>query len=266
MKKTLFGLLVVLIFAPGVKAQEFNAQKAYKDYVFQYQQYSDVHQEYVVAKNAYLQNPTLNLQTQASVKTAKMLVSRDQAVATYLTALRLTLVETKGYSNEKKAPLFALLDEEITWWQQRENVYSEQDSLTDLTNKSLAAKSRWQTDTQEVVYRTLYAIGNSDTRFLLAQERQTLVDLRNLVNRIAQEGVKKTAKLEQWFFEIEDRFVKSEGAEKQANQTIAGLETRYRNRKAVYTNAISELEVGFTPLVEALNFFGEIIREIKTVD
>ncbi|OGM29941.1 hypothetical protein A2630_03835 [Candidatus Woesebacteria bacterium RIFCSPHIGHO2_01_FULL_44_10] len=245
-------ILSLLLLVNVASAQELTAARAYDDYIFTLQRYEDAHQDYVVAKNAYLQNKTLNLQNQAQEKTALMLGARDEVVKAHLTAIRAVLVEERGLSTEEKAPFLSGIDEEVAWWA--------------ADHSAEEAASRYETNTEYIIYRSLFWISVSKTRYVLGSERNLLVDLRNKVSEIAATGDKNTQAIEKWFNDIEDRFNQSEEAEKLAIDSIADLEKRYGNRQSIYNKAVSLEKEAFLPLVEAKDFFKEIIRVIKTKD
>ena len=121
MKKLLFCFVLVL-FLFGLTSlssfsQDFDFGKAYADYTFQLSQYQKAHSEYELAKAAYLQSGTLAAKSEAQVKTASMLVARDETVRTYIVAIRLRLGEVGGILSTEKDPLFSGLDSEAAWYE-----------------------------------------------------------------------------------------------------------------------------------------------------
>ncbi len=263
----MLDLLIFLILGiQRVSAQSLTFDRAYNDYVFVQSQYAKAHDEYQLAKNGYLQNKTLKLQETAQKETAEMLVSRDETMKTYLTAIRTRLNEVEGLTNDEKGAFFSRLDPEVAWYETHKNVYQTSDSLEDLTNKSLESESRWETSTEQLVYETLFAISQGEVRGIRHRQKDVLNAVKAKVGEIETSGDKNTEVIKRWFTDIEDRFKKSEEAELLAVEEIAKIERGTSNRKSVYNGAIKELDDSFLPLKQANDFLKEIIREIMTND
>src|SRR3972149_8258881 len=87
--------------------EEFNFQRAYADYIFNFDIYRKANLDYELYKTQYLQFKTLKSQENAYNATLAMLKARDATAATYMTALRKKLDETLGADGAKKEVIFA---------------------------------------------------------------------------------------------------------------------------------------------------------------
>ena len=160
MKRYLPIILSTLLFFFSftlVKAQDFNFDRAYNDYLYNYNLYRENYRAYLNAKETYLKHRTLTSKTEALKKTKQMLINQDEVIKTYLTALRLKLMENQGLSPEEKNILFSSLDKEIDWFRQHQEEINNTDNLEDLT--IIAEKSKKQYESTEIlIYQTLGTI------------------------------------------------------------------------------------------------------------
>jgi len=97
MKKFLVPALLFLIASKlsfPLFAEEFNAEKARNDYLYNLEVYQQSHQEYVRTKQAYYTYRTLVTKTEAINTAVDLLLKREEMVRTYLVMLRLSFLET----------------------------------------------------------------------------------------------------------------------------------------------------------------------------
>src|SRR4030042_2935830 len=86
-----------------------------------------------------------------------MLELRDEAVKTYLTALRLKLAETTGVSSYEQNSLYLKLDSEVDWYATHREDLSSAGTLEDLLASSKKAQERYP-QTEVFIYHTLGTI------------------------------------------------------------------------------------------------------------
>ena len=122
MKKILLGLFISILFFSfsasktlGEEVSVFNFEKAYEDYLYNLNLYRDSYHEFATAKEQYASYKTLTSKTLLLEQTINMLQKRDEALKTYLTALRLNLAETTGILNYEQNLLYLELDNQIAW-------------------------------------------------------------------------------------------------------------------------------------------------------
>lgn len=101
-------LLFILLFTgilltTSLKISFASYSQAYQDYLFEFNNYRNAYQEYQVAKSKYLAFQTLVSQNEAIDKTRTVLVRRDNAVSSFLSALKERLAETNGVNENEQA-------------------------------------------------------------------------------------------------------------------------------------------------------------------
>lgn len=269
-KYTAIFLAVCLLFFTGskilVSSQELTADKAYEDYLFVAQNYDEKHEEYVVAKNAYLKNKTLNLQNTAQQKTAQMLTLRDQVLKSYVTALRAKLNEVGGLTQEEKATLFTKIDAEVSFFESQQNRYSETDSLDELQNKALETQSRWETSTEKTVVETLFGISEGEVRDVRKRQKDLFNAIKGKVGQIEDKGDKDTDKVKAWYDDVDQSLLQSEEEELAGIDTMQRLEKVRSGREKILYDATSSLQRSFDKLVVVNEFLQQILKEVKTAD
>ena len=261
----LFFVIFFFLTTKFIYAQEFNFQRAFDDYLFNFNQYRQSHSQYVAAKEAYLSYKTLTSKDDAREKTLKMLQDEDTVISTYLTALRLKLADITGISNYEQNIVYLKLDHEVNWYQDHKNSLKTAATLEDLVN--LADKSKEQYKTTEVLsYQTLATIlaGKETTyRYQLSEQINLL---KEKIGEIRQKGDKQTAKAERWILEAENRLTKSQEKQFEAQQTLVKMKTKDRNKNKTYNQAQFLLEESHQYLKEANGYLLELIREVKYAD
>lgn len=207
MKKTasiIFSLLILAgLFTPKVKAQEFSAAKAYEDYQFELTTFQNSYDEYQKAVGFYKKNPTLQLQEEARQKTLTMLRQRDQLLSTYLTALRMQVLETTGFKDDEKAAIYGKIDPEVAWYKTHKDSYTNGDELATLFGRSDEVKSRYQTLTKFIVYESLFDISLSQELGLRLDHQAVYSDLKNYINDQVANGTLTIDPFNRWLSAID---------------------------------------------------------------
>lgn len=262
-----FFLVAVFLLPRTASSQEsqFDFFRAYQDYTFNYGVYRRAHNDYVLAKGQYLSYKTLKAKTNAQEKTLAMLQARDEVIKTYLTALRLKLVETEGVPSLEKDALFGRIDTEVAWYEDHRIRLASAGSLEDLVENSDEVKDRYPS-TEILYYQTLISILAGKENNFRERLMEIISDIKGKVAEIRQNQDKNTRKIERWILEAELRLTRSQEKTFEAQSTISGLKVRDRNKYQIY-NAAQELIVeSHQYLKEANSFLKEIMDEAKTSD
>lgn len=261
-----------LVSLPNIHAQEdpeFDFERAYQDYVFVVDTYNSEHAEYLLAKAQYKQAGTLVSQTKAREETIDMLEARDDVVITYMTAVRMKLVEAEGVTDLTKNGLFTRIDAEIAWFRDHKSRISSAGTLADLEEDSDEAAERFSTLTQTIAYETLSTVPFGKLSLMRESTNSILTNINNKIFQIRANGDKDTAIAERWAFEVENKITRSLDKEIEAQAEIPKLTPDSRNRnpnhRNVYNNIIFKLEESRQFLRDATEFMDEIMREIITV-
>ncbi len=261
----LFFVIFLFLTTNFIYAQEFDSQRAFDDYLFNFNQYRQSHSQYVAAKEAYLSYKTLTSKDDAREKTLKMLQDEDIVISTYLTALRLKLADITGISNYEQNIVYLKLDHEVSWYQDHKNSLKTAATLEDLVN--LAGKSKEQYKTTEVLsYQTLGTILAGKQTTYRHQLNEQINLLKEKIGGIRQKGDKQTTKAERWMLEAEKRLTKSQEKEFEAQQILVKMKSKDRNKNKTYNQARFLLEESHQYLKEASSQLQEVIKEIKSAD
>src|SRR3989344_1418096 len=267
-KKLALTLLVLfIVFAAHVHSQEeteFDFNRAYQDYVFVLDQYQKEHSEYLLARAQYLQAETLVAQTKAREETAGMLEARDTVVTTYLTAVRMRLLEAEGVSDTTKNGLFDRLVAEMLWFKDHKERISSAGSLNDLVKDSEEASARFE-ETQKIVYEALSAIPTGKVSVLRAQMNLLLNRLKTRTFEIRANGDLDTQIVERWIIETDEKITRSLDKEIEAQSKMAlfsatGRDSRVSDLCKNYNDIIALLQESHQFLREASKYMKEIIN------
>jgi hypothetical protein len=266
MKKTALTILFVLVFlfsASVAKAQTFDAAKAYSDYQYQLSIYQQNYSEFQDAKTFYLGNSTLQLKEVARQKTIKMLKSRDNLMSVYLTALRMQILETKGFDDSQKNVVFGRIDSEVDWYKNHISVYLDSDQLVDLFNKSDESKSRYKTNTLPIIDESLFDIGQSQEIGLRLSHQEIYSNLKNFINEQVALGKLRIDPFNRWFNDIEavsELLKKNEASGTEKIQTIYthnyGVESTYDDATKILTSSVE-------PITQLNNYLTEMLASIQ---
>jgi len=261
---TLILVFLFFFFSSFVLAQEFNFDRAYSDYLYNYNLYRKSYDTYSTAREAFLKYQTLTSKNEALGKTKEMLNHQDEVAKTYLTALKLKLTDS-GLSNDEQHILSLNLDKEIDWFRQHQEELNKANSLEDLV--ILAGKSKEQYEKTEVlIYQTLGAILAGKETALREEISQKIKNLKEKVGEIRLKGDKNTSLAERWLLEAENRLIKSQEKQFAAQQTLGKIKESSLNKIRNYNEAQSSLEESHQFLKEANSYLKEIIRELKHAD
>ena len=257
-------LLVVFLSLP-IKAQEFNFDRAYSDYLYNYNLYRQSHSDYIAAKEAFSKYKTLTSKTEALEKTRFMLKNQDETVKTYLTALRLKLAQTSGISDYEQNVLYLKLDSEVSWFAKHQEKVNSAGSLDDLADSAKDGQSQYQ-KTEFLIYETLGAILASKETGLREEINQKIKELKDKVGEIRLKGDKNTALAERWLLEAENRLTRSQEKQFAAQQILSKIKTNDSNKVEDYNRAQFSFEESHQYLKDANSYLKEVLREIKSAD
>jgi hypothetical protein len=264
MKKLLFCLvfLPLLVFS-RVSAQDFNYQRAYQDYLYNYSIYLSAHDNYTLRRANFLEYKTLLSEDEAEKATLAMLQARDKTLETLLTAIRMKIKETEGIPDAQKASLYSRLDPEVKFYQDHEVKLTSALTLPDLAGDSDVAKDRFSSSTEPLIYTALVevSIGSLNNERGLIED--SITDLKTKVAEIKTAGDKNISFIDKHFVDLENMLSRSQYKETEARTNIALMEKSVRNRIDFYNDAITSVQGSYVFLKEVVTKLKEIIRLIK---
>src|SRR3989304_7304419 len=244
--------------------EEFNFQRAYADYIYNFDIYRKANLDYELYRSQYLQFKTLKSQENAYNATLALLKARDASLETYLTAIRKKLDETQGADGAKKEILFAKIDQEVAWHIEHNKSLPSAGTLEDLVGDSNKAKSRFETDTP-LFYETLIAISGGKVIHVRDRQETILTSLKDKIAEIRVSGDKNTQILERWILDTEGKIARSKEKEQEAYARIARGGGGTISASS-YNEALFRLKESYPYLKEANSYLSEIINEIKFED
>jgi hypothetical protein len=245
-------------------AQELNFDRAYGDYVYNYNLYRESYNTYLTARETFLKYKTLTSKNEALGKTKEMLQKQDEVIKTYLTALRVKLTENPGLSSDEQNILFSNLDNEVQWFRQHQEEINLANTLEEIISLSEKSKEQYQ-KTEVLIYETLGAIFTSKEISLREEISQKIKSLKEKIGEIRLKGDKNTSLAEHWLLEAENRLTQSQEKQFEAQQNLSKIKSSL-SKTRVYNEAQSSLEESHQLLKEANSYLKEIIRELKYAD
>jgi len=262
------GLPISLYAQVGELDQKFDFERAYQDYVFTFDVYNSKHAEYILSKAQYEQAKTLFSQSKARESALNMLAARDDVVITYLTAVRMRMVEAEGVSDTVKQGLFSRLDAEVAWFKDHKARLSSSGTLKDIEEDSAEAANRFSRVSQTIAYETLATIPFGTLSLLRQETSNILKEINEKIYQLRISGDKDTSKLERWAFEVDNKITRSLDKEIEAQSLIINFVPRDRQRNTDYfqnfSRLISNLDESRQLLRDAIGPMKEIIRNITT--
>jgi len=269
MKRFLGILLLFIPFFFSVPVtfsqEEFDYQKAYKDYIYTFELYKKAHSDYLLAKSQYNQAKTLASQTKARDVTAIMLEKRDEVVITYFTTLRMLLSESDGITDAEKQGLFIRIDSEVAWFKNHKSQIPSAGTLADLSEDSLEAAEHFVL-TKPLIYEVLLVIPVGKIEIFKTEASSILDDIKNKTEKVRQKGDHDTTKIERWIIETQNKLTRSIDKEVAAQANIASIQSgnvKDKDLDKVYNETISLLQESNQFLREASQFMKEIVKEFK---
>ena len=267
MRKTVLILVLstlYLVLSTGhAKAQTFDASKAYSDYQYELSIYEQSHSDYQDAKTFYLANPTLQLQEDARQKTMIMLQDRDQLMVTYLTALRIQILDTTGFTQDQQNVIFGKIDSEVAWYQNHIKNYLKSDALIDLSNKSDESKSRYATNTTPIVDEALFDITLSEEIGIREEHQQIYSDLKNYINTQVAAGKMKIDPFSGWLDETDAVLTTLKTNETTGQTQIQGLYGQNYGLDTTFNNSIQTLTSSLGSLSQLNGYLTDILTTIQ---
>jgi len=253
------------VFSQSASPSQFNFDQAYRDYLYNSDQYRKANLDYELYRSQYLKFKTLKSQENAYSATLSLLKTRDETIKTYMTALRLKLSETPGADGAKKAVIFTKIDQEVAWHTAHHNSLPSAGSLEDLVSDSDEAKARFNAD-RPLFYDSLIAISGGKVAYVRGKEEEILAALKEKTAEIRANGDKNTQILERWELDTEEKITRCKEKEAEAYAAIAKAGASGNEAATSYNQALFRLKEAFQYLKEANSYLKEIVNEIKYQD
>jgi hypothetical protein len=239
----------------------FDYNRAFNDYVYNYNLYRSTHLDYITKKSEYQTYGTLTSETEALEATREMLLQRDKAFEAYLTALRMKILEETGVSTYKQNLYFVKLDDEVTWLKNHQSFLTTPSTIEDLIKESRKLENRYPS-VQVVNYQALgVVLEGKESR--LRVEVGELIDLVDKKVKEIRDSGEDTQILERWLIEAKQKVTFSEQKQAEAIAILTAIEPRDTGKAKKYDTTRHLMEESNQYLKETISFIKEIMREIK---
>jgi len=134
-------LLLPALLTPRVRA---TSQQAYSDYLYQFDQYRQKYNDFVVAKNTYQKFNTLDAQSTALSTAKTMLSQRDLLLHAYLSFLYERVGEQAGITPTNRQLYQSLLTTELAFLENQSSLVSSINTTDDATTISQQLEDHYQ--------------------------------------------------------------------------------------------------------------------------
>jgi len=265
MKKSVLAVLIfiLLVFAPIARAQEFNFDKSYSDYLYSRSVYDKAFSDYTKARDFYLSNQTLTLKEDARKKILAMLRERDQLFIVYLTALRMKIFEIDGLTGDDKNGILGKIDGEVSWYKGHKENYRDGDPLEDLFNKSDEGKSRYSTHTLPLIYDSLFSVTYGEEKTIRLEQENIYSTLKSVLDENIKSGALTIDPFTRWFSDIDLIIKNLIQNDDLAKTQIQKVYSQSFSIVSSYNTSLSTLASSLTLLGQLNQFLIEVLTSIR---
>ncbi|MBI2103844.1 hypothetical protein HYT59_02475 [Candidatus Woesebacteria bacterium] len=267
-----FAALITLTFvsfylfffvALPANSQDLNFQSAFENYLGARDSYNREYSEFQKARDFYLATKTLVQKENVRRETYEMLISRDDLMSAYLTAIWSRLYQTPGGGGNEKSDILSDLVGEIDWYKNHKSIYNQDlDTLETLFDKSKGAKKHHEETTSFYIYETLATIAFS-------KYRDTKTKFENIYQEVKSktegaEGNKK-ALYDRWIADIDRKFQEVTDIEVEIKEIIEEFRSdKRRNPDETYRRAIAKANEAKDAIVMIGGFLSELLVAVNS--
>lgn len=205
MKAILSLLIVLVILLTPITLISATSQKAYQDYLFQYDQYRLKLNNFKVARTEYLKFQTLLAETTALDTVKAMMIQRNSLLRSYLLLLTEKLNENQGITGTDKQLYQTLIQNENTFLVNHTQLVSSIGSISDATDVSKQLESHYL-----VLYagirQTLTSLSLGELMKINSEYKKNFDALQKLVE-INKSSVtpEKQSTIDRWLLQINNK-------------------------------------------------------------
>lgn len=267
MKRFLLPLVLIFLFVLLVPSVRASSEKAYQDYLYQFDLYRQKNSEFTVAKNEYQKFKSLTSQTVALDKTIAMLSQRDLLLRAYLLLLNEKLNEDRGVNESEKTTYQTLIKNEISFLDSHSIVVNSIGSLEDATDASRELESHYvvlgASMRQAIIGISLGQL------FILSRQFDTLLaDAKALLS--TNKGIftpQKQATIDRWILQIQNiRSLYQQKIDSITTQNAQIRSTNIDSQDELFRELKKELAQARQYLVEGTAFIAELTTALRFKD
>ncbi|OGM26586.1 hypothetical protein A3D00_03680 [Candidatus Woesebacteria bacterium RIFCSPHIGHO2_02_FULL_38_9] len=265
---SIFFVLLIFLFvlAKNTLSQDFDYQKAFQDYDYSFGLYLKNIASYKFAKSQYLSLKTIESKNVLIDSVKVFLTSRNVAINAYLTALRFKVFETSGLISDEKNNIFGKIDPEVAWYLDNNKEIDALSALELLNTENKSIKTHYGKFSKNAIYRALFAISygrvsDNETNIRLVRE-----SIKEKIDKIDQNHDKNTQVTKSWLQEVDIRIDKIDSGLKNATQKMNSIDTLKWDPLDAYNQSMRIFDDSQKYVKEAISYFKQIVKELKTAD
>lgn len=200
--KRFFALLVLFVLL--VPRSFATSERAYQDYLYQFDVYRQKYSDFTIAKNEYEKFGSLTSQTTALEKTNAMLSQRDLLLRAYLLLLHEKLNQDKGLLDTQKTTYRTLMSNEIGFLNQHSTLVQSIGSLEDANSVSRELESHWAV-LQASIRQTIIGVSLGQLAVLTRQFDTEFADAKALIaTSRGNFSPQKQSTMDRWLLQIQN--------------------------------------------------------------
>lgn len=204
--KAIFSLIILvgILFTP-VTLLSATSEKAYQDYLFQYDQYRLKLNNFKVARTEYLKFQTLLAETTALDTVKAMMIQRNALLRSYLLLLTEKLNENQGITTTDRQLYQTLIQNENTFLVNHTQLIGSIGSVADATDVSKQLESHYLV-LYAGVRQTLTSLSLGELMKINAEYKKNFEALRKLVDiNKASVSPEKQSTIDRWLLQINNK-------------------------------------------------------------
>lgn len=268
MRKIVSVFAVVLMpFASLIPHIYATSQRAYQDYLYQFNVYRQNYSDFTITKNEYLKFKTLVSQTTALHATKKMLSQRDLLLRAYLLLLNEKLNEDRGLSQTEKGTYQTLIANEVMFLENHSRLVDNIGSLEDSSNVSKELESHYAV-LQSSMRQTIAGISLGKLAVLSKNFDASLEQTRILLN--TSRGIftpQKQSTIDRWHLQITN----TKSLYQQKVDHIVSKNTQLKGssieeQDQAFSQITKDVAEARQYLIEATSYLRELIEAIRYQD
>lgn len=263
--KRLFSLFIILVlFILLVPFAQADSERAYQDYLYQFDLYRQKNSEFTVAKNEYEKFKSLTSQTTALEKTTAMLSQRDLLIRAYLLLLNEKLNEDRGLNLTDKSTYQMLIGNEVTFLDGHSKLVTSIGSLEDANNVSRDLESH-NAVLQASIRQTITGISLGTLAVLSRQFDTVFADAKAIIsNNRGMFVPQKQATIDRWILQIQNvRSLYQQKIDTITRQNSQLKGTSIDSQDDLFRTMKNDLGQARQYLSEGSSFIGELLASLR---
>lgn len=243
------------------------SERAYQDYLYQFDVYRQRYSEFQIAKNEYLKFKTLTSQAAAVEKTRLMLAQRAQFLRAYLLLLKEKINETPTMAGPERQTYLTLIDNEVSFLDNHSLLVPSVSSVEDATRVSGDLENHYII-LHRAIRQTIIGISLAQLTGMSQDYDIALTNSRNLLS--ANPGsftLEKQATIDRWVLQITNKrtlFQKKYDLIVSTNNSLNSNDINELNQK--FAEMLKFVSEARQELLDGSSYMKELINTLRYQD